>query len=70
MRDGDDLLGLLAPKDRATLRAICEAQGVTPAALIPEFVAAYLRLMREVPEALPRNPLEPIYAGAKRRAKS
>jgi len=63
-----DTLAALDPGVRRDLQSIATSSGVPPEALIPEIVAAYIRLLREAPGALPRNPLAPLSAGAKRRA--
>tara|TARA_R110002020_G_scaffold74540_24_gene190685 strand:+ start:6214 stop:6426 length:213 start_codon:yes stop_codon:yes gene_type:complete len=63
-----DPLAGLSPQDRRDVKAIAADAEVPPDVLIPEIVAAYLRLLRDVPGALPRNPLAGIRAGARRRS--
>ena len=62
-----DPLAALEPRTRRDIEALAALHQIPAEALIPEFVTAYIRLLREVPGALPRNPLEPILSGAKRR---
>jgi hypothetical protein len=59
----------LDTRTRRDVEALAIQNQVTPEALLPEIVAAYIRLLREVPDALPRNPLAQLCAGAQRRAK-
>ncbi len=65
-----DAIERLEPRIRRDIEALAAFHQVSAEALMLEFAAAYIRLLREVPGALPRNPLEPIVAGAKRKAKS
>ncbi|MCA0851219.1 hypothetical protein [Salipiger thiooxidans] len=67
MSNPADLLAAFPPRDRRDLQTICEVHGLSPEALVVEMTSAYLRLVREVPDALPRNPMSPVYAGARRR---
>lgn len=57
----------LEPRTRRDIQDLAALHQVSPEALVLEFATAYIRLLREVPGALPRNPLEPIVSGAKRR---
>ena len=60
----------LEPRIRRDIEDLAASHQVSAEALITEFVSAYIHLLRDVPGALPRNPLEPILAGARRRSKS
>lgn len=62
-----DPIDRLEPRTRRDIQDLAAAHQVSAEALMLEFCAAYIRLLREVPGALPRNPLAPIVAGAKRR---
>lgn len=62
------LIDVLEPSVRRDVLAIAAQKNVPADALLPEIVAAYVRLLRDAPGALPRNPLEPLAAGAMRRA--
>ncbi|EAU45089.1 hypothetical protein [Salipiger bermudensis] len=68
MPDHSDPLAALEPGIRRDVQSIAISEGVPAETLIPEIVAAYVRLLREAPGALPRNPLAPLAAGARRRA--
>lgn len=70
MAAGDDVLDLMSRSDRATLARVCDGHDLAPEQLIAEIVAAYLRLIKDVPEALPRNPMASLHAGARRRGRS
>jgi|GEM_PF-6763517 len=61
-------LDRMAPADRRLLGRLAETAGVPPEALLPEMAAAYLRLLRDVPAVLPRDPLGPLIARARDRA--
>lgn len=56
----------LAKSDRRTVAGLAEEAEASVDAVLIEITAAYLRLLRDVPEALPRNPLEPIRSRAER----
>jgi hypothetical protein len=66
---GGDVLADLSVTDRRLINKMSADAGVAPAALLPEIVAAYLRLLRDVPAALPRDPMRGLAAGAARRAR-
>lgn len=57
-------LDRMAPADRRMLRRLAEAAGIEADALIPELAAAYLRLLRDAPAVLPRDPLAPVISRA------
>ena len=59
-----DLRDALSKSDRRLLDRLAEAAGISPEALLPEIVSGYLRLLREAPDALPRDPLAPLRKGA------
>lgn len=50
----------LPARDRAFLDKLARAGNVSVAALLPEIVSAHLRLVRDVPDALPPDPLRGI----------
>lgn len=54
----------LSPADRRMLRRLAETAQVDAEALIPELAGAYLRLLRDAPAVLPRDPLAPVIARA------
>ena len=58
----------LSPADRRLLGRLAEAAGTTAEAMLPEIVTAWLRLLRDAPDALPANPLAPVVHGARSRA--
>lgn len=60
----------LDARARREVQAIAEAGGASIEAVLVELVAAYLRIARDAPEALPRNPMAPIRANARRRSET
>lgn len=60
----------LSPADRRLVEKMAADAAVPPAAMAVEVVAAYLRLLREVPAALPRDPMRGLSIGAARRARA
>ena len=51
----DDVYAALSAKDRRLLDRVATGANVSIDALLPEIVSAYLRLMRDVPDALPSD---------------
>ncbi|MGR3758173.1 MAG: hypothetical protein ACU0AT_13200 [Tranquillimonas sp.] len=54
------MIDQLHRSDRRLLERIADDAGVPVDALLPEIVAAYLRLLKDAPAVLPRDPLSPI----------
>jgi hypothetical protein len=63
----DELLDALPRHDRNLVDRLATDAGVPAAALLPEIISAYLRLLKEVPAALPRDPLRSLSVAAARR---
>lgn len=55
-----DFTDNLPAADRRALLRLAADAAVPAEALAVEMVAAYLRLLRDAPGALPRNPLAPL----------
>ena len=66
--DDGDVLADLSVTDRRLVNKMAADAGVAVSALLPEIVSAYLRLLRDVPAALPRDPMRGLSVGAKVRA--
>ncbi|MEH6834828.1 hypothetical protein [Falsihalocynthiibacter arcticus] len=62
-----DVFASLEPHVRRDVQRLADVNGVSPEALMPEIITAYVRLLRDVPEALPRNPLAPLVERARSR---
>ncbi|MGR3498795.1 MAG: hypothetical protein ACU0E9_07875 [Limimaricola soesokkakensis] len=63
-----DPLDHLSASDRRLVGRLADDWKLPVEALIPALVAGYLRLLRDAPDALPRNPLAPLHAAAERAA--
>lgn len=64
-----DLLEALSRGDRRLIDKMALSTGVVVEALLPEIVSAYLRLMKDVPAAMPRDPMRGLSVAALRRVK-
>lgn len=60
-----DILDKLSPTDRRLVNKMAADAEVPVGALLPEIVAAYLRLLRDVPAALPSDPMRGLASGAR-----
>lgn len=63
-----DVIDALSVTDRRLVERMTVDARVPVEALVPEIVAAYLRLLRDVPAALPRDPMRGIAVNARARA--
>lgn len=64
----ESALDLLDGRTRRDVEALASTINVPAEIVISEMVTGYVRLLREAPGALPRNPLTPLAANSKRRA--
>lgn len=64
----DDPIATLPKRDRDVLRRIAEAANTTEAAAAAGILKSWLTLARDVPHALPRDPLSRRALSAIRRA--
>lgn len=58
----------LSKPDQRVVERMAAHAGVDTCAILPEIVSAYLRLLRDVPDALPVDPMAGLSVGAQRRA--
>lgn len=63
----ESVLNSLERSVRRDVEALAQQLEVPPEAVAAEIIGGYIRVLRDAPGALPRNPLNPIAAGAKRR---
>jgi len=63
-----DLMDALPRGDRLLIQKMASDAAVPVDALVPEIVAAYLRLLRDVPAALPSDPMRSLRVNAAGRA--
>jgi len=63
-----DPMAQLSASDRRRVADLAAKAGVEPDAMISEIVSAWLRLWKDVPNALPEDPMRGLVLGAARRA--